>query len=64
MGALTSYSILIRSAYKSLGYQKKEIIEKLKDMKNKWEEEHSENDDFEEEAIQEIDEDILQSDKG
>ena len=61
---LKSCSKLTRSAYKNLGYQKKEIIEKLKEMMNKWEEEYSENDDFEEEAIEELDDEVLDSDKG
>jgi len=47
-----------------LGYQKREIIEKLKEMKTKWEEEKSEGEDFEEDAIQELDDEILESGKG
>ena len=64
---IRSWSKLIRSAYTNLNYQKREIINKLKEMKEQYEgrEEESEPDEeFEQEAIDEIDREILNSDEG
>lgn len=57
----------LKSAYTNLNYQKREIINKLKEMKEQYEgrEEESEHDEeFEQEAIEEIDREILNSDRG
>lgn len=47
-----------------MGYQKKEILEKLKEMKNNYDEEQNDEENFEEEAIQELDDEILGSEQG